>query len=65
MNNIKNEFLAKATSNEILDIVELIDNVSNAGLLTEVIYTALNLMKSSKNLSPLLCLQIAAEDWDC
>jgi hypothetical protein len=65
MNQIKEHFLEKSTSKEILDIVELIDSAERAGLLIEVIYTALEEMKLHPQSSPLLCLQIALDDWDC
>ena len=65
MNQIKEQFLGKATSEEILDIVELINSAERAGLLIEVIYTALEEMKLHPQSSPLLCLQIALDDWDC
>lgn len=41
----------------------VIEEVQAQGLLVEVIYEALNQMKK-KGTSPLLAMQIAAEDWD-
>jgi hypothetical protein len=64
MNNIKLSFLEKTTSNEMLEIVQCIEKAERAGLLIEVIITALKEMKSHPKSSPLLCLQIATEDWD-
>tara|TARA_R110002167_G_scaffold5779_1_gene26705 strand:- start:158 stop:355 length:198 start_codon:yes stop_codon:yes gene_type:complete len=64
MNRIKKEFLEKSTDQEMLEIAQILENVERCGLAIEVIYTALKEMKSSPSSSPLLCLQIAAEDWD-
>ena len=65
MNPLKEHFLEKSTSKEILDIVECLDRAEQANLLIEVVYTALKEMKSYPKSSPLLCLQVALEDWDC
>ena len=61
----KKDFLEKVKEDEMTQILEVWDNVKRHGLEIEVIYTALKEMKSSPSSSPLLCLQIAAEDWDC
>lgn len=42
----------------------LIDKAIESELTFEVIYTALQTMKGTKNISPLLALQIAFKDWD-
>ena len=65
MNPVKEHFLEKSTSKEMLDIVECITRAEKHGLMVEVIHTALIEMKENPQSSPLLCLQIAAEDWDC
>mgnify|MGYP003656601309 FL=1 len=65
MNKIKEQFIEKASSNEMLDIVECLDRAEQSNLLIEVVYTALKEMSSHPKSSPLLCLQIAIEDWDC
>ena len=64
MNPVKEHFLEKAKSTEILDIVECITRAEDHGLLVEVIYTALKEMKDFPKSTPLLALQIAVEDWD-
>ena len=64
MNKIKTEFLSKMSQEEMISFNELWSNVERHGLVLEVIYTALSEMKSNPESSPLLCLQIAAEDWD-
>ncbi len=64
MNPVKEHFLEKSTSKEMLDIVECITRAEDQGLLVEVIYTALLEMKEHSHSSPLLALQIAMEDWD-
>ena len=65
MNPIKEEFLKKSTDQEMLEIAQILTEVERHGLLVEVMYTALSAMKDDPQSSPLLCLQIAAEDWDC
>jgi hypothetical protein len=65
MNNIRLKFLDKVNSDEMMNIVAILDRVEMMGLITEVVYTALNEMKNNPNSTPLLALQIAAEDWDC
>tara|TARA_R110000772_G_scaffold212052_2_gene322591 strand:+ start:1818 stop:2015 length:198 start_codon:yes stop_codon:yes gene_type:complete len=64
MNKIKEDFLSKLQEEEMLEIVQLFDRVEKAGLIIEVIYSALNNMKEFPDSSPLLCMQIALEDWD-
>lgn len=64
MNKIKEDFLSKVEEGEMLEIVQLFDRVEKAGLIIEVIYSALNNMKEFPESSPLLCMQIALEDWD-
>ena len=63
MNKIQENFLEKATSPEILSVVEILDKASNSGRLTEVVYTAMEIIKMNSQLSILLALQIACEDW--
>lgn len=65
MNPIKEEFLKKSTDQEMLEIAQILTEVERHGLLVEVMHTALSAMKDDPQSSPLLCLQIAAEDWDC
>ena len=64
MNKIKEDFLSKLQEEEMLEIIQLFDRVEKAGLIIEVIYSALNNMKEFPDSSPLLCIQIALEDWD-
>tara|TARA_B110000444_G_scaffold257000_1_gene294562 strand:+ start:330 stop:527 length:198 start_codon:yes stop_codon:yes gene_type:complete len=64
MNKIKEDYLTKVEEGEILEIVQLFDKAEKAGLTIEVVYSALNNMKDFPNSSPLLCMQIALEDWD-
>jgi|TARA_B110000977_G_C10950095_1_gene444299 hypothetical protein len=64
MNQIKEQFLEKSSSGEMLDIVECVTRAESQGLLVEVIYTALKEMKEHPKSSPLLTLQVAMEDWD-
>jgi len=65
----KKDFLEKMSfetgQEEMIKFNELWSSVECHGLVMEVIYTALEEMKSNPTSSPLLCLQIAAEDWDC
>ena len=65
MNKIKEQIIEKIKSEEILGIVECIDKAERASALIEVVYTALEEMKSNPSSSPLLCLQIALDSWDC
>ena len=64
MNRIKEEFLKESTDQQMLEIAQILTEVERHGLLVEVMYTALRAMKNDPKSSPLLCLQIAAEDWD-
>tara|TARA_R110001592_G_scaffold48345_3_gene152283 strand:- start:760 stop:960 length:201 start_codon:yes stop_codon:yes gene_type:complete len=65
MDKFKEEFLEKVGSEEILKISEILDRVNNQEKIVEVVYYALLTMsKSDGNMSPLLALQIAEEDWD-
>mgnify|MGYP003625196742 FL=1 len=64
MNSVKKHFIDKATSSEVLKIVNCLDQASRAGLTVEVVYTALQTIKQSPSISPLLAMQIAVEDWD-
>tara|TARA_R110000744_G_scaffold121933_1_gene226810 strand:+ start:1460 stop:1657 length:198 start_codon:yes stop_codon:yes gene_type:complete len=64
MNRIKEEFLKESTDQQMLEIAQILSEVERHGLLVEVMYTALRAMKNDPKSSPLLCLQIAAEDWD-
>lgn len=65
MDKFKEEFLEKVGSEDIIKISEIIDRVGNQEKIVEVIYYALLTMsKSDGNMSPLLALQIAEEDWD-
>ena len=64
MNAVKENFLKNVNSSDMLSIVECITIAENAGLLVEVVHTALMEMKQNPKSSPLLCLQIALEDWD-
>ena len=65
INPIKEEFIENSPSNEMMEMAQIIAKVERHGLLVEVMYTALSAMKDDPQSSPLLCLQIAAEDWDC
>tara|TARA_R110001592_G_scaffold280361_1_gene547747 strand:- start:10006 stop:10203 length:198 start_codon:yes stop_codon:yes gene_type:complete len=65
MNKIRKDFLNKIGSEEIIEINSILDKVNEFGLTVEVIYTALNEIKSNPNTTPLLAIQIAANDWDC
>ena len=64
MDPVKKEFLEKMSQEEMIKVNELWTSVERHGLVIEVIYTALEEMKSNPTSSPLLCLQIAAEAWD-
>ena len=46
------------------EFCELVDRIEKSGLAAEVIATALLEMKKHPKGSPLVCLQIAAYDWD-
>jgi hypothetical protein len=65
MDKFQEEFLDKVGSDEIIKISQILDRVKRQEKLVEVIYYALTTMsKSDENMSPLLALQIAEEDWD-
>tara|TARA_A100000172_G_C2998939_1_gene95584 strand:- start:231 stop:431 length:201 start_codon:yes stop_codon:yes gene_type:complete len=65
MDKFKEDFLDKVGSDEIIAISEILDRVNRQEKLVEVVYYALLIMsKSDGNMSPLLALQIAEEDWD-
>ena len=64
MDKFKEDFLDKVGSNEINEIAQILDKVDEFGLTIEVVYDALRTMKGNKCITPLLALQIAAEDWD-
>ena len=64
MNSVKENFLKNVNSSDMLNIVECITIAENAGLLVEVVHTALMEMKQNPKSSPLLCLQVALEDWN-
>tara|TARA_B100000780_G_scaffold263786_1_gene217941 strand:- start:889 stop:1101 length:213 start_codon:yes stop_codon:yes gene_type:complete len=65
MNKIRKDFLKICDSDEIIEIDSIINRVNSFGLIVEVVFTALEEIKSNPNTSPLLALQIAAKDWDC
>ena len=46
------------------EFCELVQRIEDSGLNAEVIATALELMRDHLHSSPLLCLQLAATDWD-
>ncbi len=64
MDKFQEEFLDKVGSDEIIEISQILDRVNKQQKLTEVIYYALLTMKGNENMSPLLALQIAEEDWN-
>ena len=65
MEKFQEEFLDKVGSDEIIEISQILDRVNKQQKLVEVIYYALLTMsKSDGEMSPLLALQIAEEDWD-
>jgi uncharacterized membrane protein YjjP (DUF1212 family) len=65
MDLMRKEFLEMIDVNQVLEFNEVWSNVERHGLVMEVIFTALEEMRQNPNSSPLLCLQIAAKDWDC
>ena len=65
MNKIRKDFLEICDSDELIEIDSILGRVGGFGLTVEVVYAALEEMKSNPNTSPLLALQIAAKDWDC
>jgi hypothetical protein len=64
MDKIREEFLEKMNVDAVVEFNDLWTSVEKTGLVMEVIFTALEEMKSNPQSSPLLCLQIAANDWD-
>ena len=64
MDKIREEFLEKMTLETTIEFINLWSKVEQTGLVTEVIFTALEEMKKNPKSSPLLCLQIAAYEWD-
>jgi len=65
MDKFQEEFLDKVGSDEIIEISQILDRIYKQEKLVEVIYYALTTMsKSDGNMSPLLALQIAEEDWN-
>ena len=46
------------------EFCELVQRIEDSGLNAEVIAEALNTMQNHPHASPLLCLQIAASEWD-
>ena len=64
MDKIREEFLEKMNVDTVVEFNDLWTSVEKTGLVMEVIFTALEEMKSNPQSSPLLCLQIAANDWD-
>ena len=65
MDKFQEEFLDKVGSDEIIKISKIINRVNRQEKLVEVVYYALTTMsKSDGNMSPLLALQIAEEDWN-
>jgi hypothetical protein len=47
------------------DINELLELAQEYGLITEVIYSALEAMKENPNLEPVQAIEIGLEEWDC
>ena len=64
MDQIREAFLKEYKSDAMFEIVQILDRANDFGLTTEVVHTALKVMKDHPDSSPLLCLQIAAKDWD-
>ena len=65
MDEFQKDFLDKVGSDEIIKISQILDRINRQKKLVEVVYYALTTMsKSDGNMSPLLALQIAKEDWD-
>tara|TARA_R110001632_G_scaffold54921_3_gene134530 strand:- start:389 stop:595 length:207 start_codon:yes stop_codon:yes gene_type:complete len=65
-NKVKSHYLnvLEKDQQEMVTMVQLFDRAERSGLVIEVIYSALNNMKEFPDSSPLLCMQIALEDWD-
>ena len=64
MDKIREEFLEKMNVDVVVEFNDLWTSIEKNGLVMEVIFTALEEMKNNPQSSPLLCLQIAANDWD-
>jgi len=64
MDKIREEFLEKMNLDTVIEFNDLWSRVEKSGLEMEVLFTALEEMKKNPKSSPLLCLQIAANDWD-
>jgi len=65
MDEFQKDFLDKVGSDDIIKISQILDRIHRQKKLVEVVYYALTTMsKSDGNMSPLLALQIAEEDWD-
>jgi len=64
MDKIREEFLEKMNLDTVIEFNDLWSRVEKTGLMMEVLFTALEEMKKNPKSSPLLCLQIAANDWD-
>lgn len=64
MDKIREEFLEKMNLDTVIEFNSLWSRVEKTGLMMEVLFTALEEMKKNPKSSPLLCLQIAANDWD-
>jgi chromatin segregation and condensation protein Rec8/ScpA/Scc1 (kleisin family) len=62
---MREEFLEMIDVNQVIEFSQLWGSVERNGLVMEVVFTALMEMKRNPKASPLLCLQIAAKDWDC
>ena len=46
------------------EISELLEDAQDAGMLTEVVYSALEAMKANPDLEPEVALSIGLEEWD-
>ena len=64
MNPVREAFLKEYKSDTMFEIVQILDRAEQFGLTTEVVVIALKEMKEHPNSTPLLSLQIAANDWD-
>lgn len=64
MNKFQIEFADKVGSDEIIEIALLLDKAEQFQMTVEVVYFALLAMRKNKNVTPLLALQMAVEDWD-
>lgn len=64
MDKFQKDFLDKVGSEEIIEISQLLEKAERFQLTVEVVYFALKAMQQNKNITPLLALQMAIEDWD-